>query len=77
MSGMPVGKRRHTEVQFDLVAVRKLRRLARRVVAGLDAIEKHLVKMERADKPRACSPAEIEATTEVYRAAADFVNERL
>lgn len=76
MGGMPVRKRRHTEAEFDLVAVRKLRRLARRVVAGLDEIERYLVKMNRPDKPQAGSPAEIEAATEVYRAAADFVDGR-
>lgn len=62
-------KRPPTEARFDLASIRKLRRLTRRVVAGLDAIERHLRRMDRADRQRAASVAEIEAATEMYRAA--------
>lgn len=70
---MSRGKRRKSEVAFDLLAIRKLKRLTRRVVAGLEDIEKHLVRIDRADR-QAGSQEEVALAIETHRLIAEHVD---
>jgi len=43
-------KRKLTQAQFDLAALRKLKRLTKRVYTGLQEMERHILRMERQAK---------------------------
>ena len=58
-------RRRKTEPEFDLEHIRKLKRLAKRLVRGLEDAEKHLVKFRKADQQRPSKTA-VEAAMEFY-----------
>lgn len=61
-------KRRKTEAQLDLENIRKLKRLTKRVYAGLEAMERWIIKMERGSSKyqNRPTPEEMEATLQAY-----------
>lgn len=65
-----MAKRKKSEAEFDLIQIRKLKRLTKRVYAGLQQMEAHIVKMTRAQAK--VSRAEADAATQMYKACSDL-----
>ena len=53
-------KKRRSEPAFNLAALRKVKRLTKRVVAGLEEMERYLMKLARLDRASAAEPEERE-----------------
>jgi hypothetical protein len=56
-----MAKRKASELEFNLESVRKIKRLAKRVVKELETIEKFMLKMRKADSNHAPNAEEREA----------------
>jgi hypothetical protein len=63
-------KRQKTELAFDLAAIRKLKRLTKRVLSGLEEMDKHLAKMSKVDRHARVSSDEVALALDVHREVA-------
>lgn len=59
--------RRRNEVDFDLANVRKMKRLTKRVLRGLEAMEAYMLRFRR-EKQQLPTAAEAAAATALYAA---------
>lgn len=66
-------RRKRASVDFDLEAVRDLKRLVKRVVRRLEDIERHMLKFRKAERQAKPTPAEVQATMECYGITMDDV----
>lgn len=62
-------RRRLSELEFDLETVRHVKRLLRRSLRALEAIERGLSRARRLEQPRP-SREEVAAAVELYRGVA-------
>jgi hypothetical protein len=56
-----MAKRKASELEFNLESLRKIKRLAKRVVKDLESIEKFMLKMRKADSNHAPNAQERES----------------